>query len=351
MTTTNTMNRDEYHKFLSEEIDVAAGRYTRAQLIGMSASLMDIPAVRLVPVFPVLRTMKLTGSADVMKAAPVAETPPWEETAAPPEPAPAKVDDRQMIESLLSVTWSKAEAPRGKPCLRHVFEVIAWLKADDKRAAAVDEALNGPSRDPKQAKNLGALSEIIGRSPVWDSARWLFAVWTEHVSASAFRKAWSGSINDFVTELWNFGLDMDGLIPGGEASHRAYQHSFMPAIIEGTREDGVYKKTGSCAAVMKAMKMAFDALPADKHAQMYDHIMKNYDADKIKAMAPLLKILNSKGQEEAGTLVCQLLSSGDVPVAVLAMVFQDEWDRLYTSLRSCLDTVGPIPPWLKASVA
>ncbi len=364
------IDHDAYLKFLSEVIDVVPGQYTRAQLLALATAQLDVPATRLASMFP---SLKLSGTADVVKAMKVTEdvrviddaedevvvggeTAPWdEEEARAPEPAAetVAVDDAQMLEELKGVTWSDVAAPKGKPGLRHVFEVLAWLRADNKRILAVHAALLGDDfvKKPKPAKNLAALGEAVGHMPVWDSARWLFTVWSDCVSFAAFQRAWDDCVIDaLVTELWDFGLDMNGPRDNTEAWRRAHQHSFMPEIISGEREDGVFKKRGSCASVMKAMKVVFDALPEDRRPQMHDHIVKNYDADKAKAVAPMVKIMNSKGVDaEVANLVCKLMAAGDVPVAVLAMVFQGEWDRLYTSLCSCLDTIGPKPPWLSAS--
>lgn len=348
------INEAGYLEFLKTEIEVPAGKYTRAHLLALATSQLDVPASDLVAVIPELKIA--APPEDIVAVSTDApDSLPWrnENDDVVAGVVNGSVDDQQMLEALKDITWSETEAPRGKPGLRHVFEVLAWLAGDAKRIVDVHEALLGGEfrKKPKPAKDLKALAEAICHMPVWDSARWLFTVWVDVVSYSAFAAAWNDkNIEPLVTELWNFGLDMDGLRPESDALLRAHQHSFMPAIVEGTREDGAYRKTGSCASVMKALKIVCDTLPADKHAQMYTHIMKNYDADKVKAMAPLMKILNAKQQGEAGVLICGLLSSGDVPVAVLAMVFQGEWDRLYSSLRSCLDTVGPIPPWLKASV-
>lgn len=358
------IDKNAYMKFLEEEIEVAAGKYTRAHLLAMATSHLDVPVNRLAPMFPGL---KLVATANVDKAivpdtgavdvgAPIVMDSvadaipdvPWDDD----DHSEEHVDAKDMIEVLRHVQWSSVDPPRGRPGLMHVFEVLAWIRGQEKYAKQFMAALFGEGKEPKLAKNLNEVSEVIAHMPVYDVARWFFTVAKDAMKPKALHEAYAEiNVTDLVTQLWDWGFDVDGVREGTEADRAMRAHQFMAAIAEGTRTDGVYKTPGSCAAIMKALKAVHDTLPAEQRVKMHDHIVKHYDADKIKAMAPLMKILNSKEMGDVGTLICQLLSKGDVPVAVLAMVFTGEWDRLYSSLLSCLDTIGPRPPWLNASAA
>lgn len=349
------MDTKPYLKFLAEEIDVPAGRYSRAQLISMATNLLHTQAADLKPMVPELAAVEVTpepslpddGTRPEPPDEPESDSPPWQED------AKAKVDDESMLTSLRSVTWSAPEPPRGKPGIKHVLEVLAWIRSRENHARAFMLALFGSDpKKPKLAKNLNDVADVVGKMPVHDSARWLFVVMREHVTPKAMHEAYAEiNIQPLITELWNWGLDVDGIRRDTRAREQALQHSFMIAIAEGRRGDGEYRTKGSSAAVMKALKVCYDALTEEQRAKMHHHIMTNYDADKVKAMAPLMKIMTAKGHGETGVLVCDLLSRGLVPVLVFAMVFQGTWDRLYTSLTTCLDTTGPRPPWLDADAA
>lgn len=344
---------DGYVAFLHQTITLEAGVYTRAQLLAMATDVMNAPAEDLAKIYPALQVKKSTDPAKK-------------------EPRPTPMEDREIdtiridtaaqntggILAIVARYVRQAEsagafaagheAPRGRPGIRHVFEVLRWIFLDGKRNDVFKAAI---TKDGKLKKSLNDVDEAVGHMPVFDSARWLFTVMKEHITSQALYDAYLGDAmgEALVKELYAWGLDVDTIREGTPAWKAAQAHSFMPGILAGTRFDGVYKIQGSAERLSNALKDVHDALPPEHREKMSAHILKNYDSDKAKALAPLTKVLVSKGHEDQARLLKDLLNKGEVPVAVLAMFFTGTLDRLYECACSCLDTIGEKPEWLNAS--
>lgn len=338
--------------YMNETVDVKKGAYTRFDLINMAMAAAPVAVKEGPQLFATLScdgddkpggVIKLhAGAHPTDFEVPTKDTLPWEDGDAPP----------LGIDVLKAVQYLDEKAPRGKPSLVHVFEVLSWLRADDKRREIIVAAVHGgDAKKGKMVKAWSAVSDAIARLPVFDTARWLFtAMGDSPVTVKDFYDAFTGlEPSRFAIGLRAWGVKMDGIDDGSPAAHAVSVHSYMADIISGAREDGDWSRakknaphTANAGEIMIGLKAAYDKMPDAVRQRMGEHIVKNYDADKEKALKPLSKVL------EIGhvSTLSAMLTQGDIPVGVLAGVFQNGWwDRLYSALLGCCDTKGPIPDW------
>ncbi len=205
--------------YLMGTVDLPAGKYSKARLLdiilGFDAKVdTDIePAEAQQPPAP-----KTTPPAPVLG-----------------EPTPAE------NKALMLWSWVPNTMPVGVPCLRLMFAVFAWIRAEPGRMAEAIAALHTDGKVPKLKKSLADFSDFIGHKPVSDSARWLFSVihTNEVTSVKAVYEALA-QINSehLVADLWKWGLSYVSVIHNTDAALAAAAN---PKIIEICRGEAVDK--------------------------------------------------------------------------------------------------------------
>ena len=183
--------------YLNEVVEVKPGRYTRFDLLVLVTGAAPV----FVQPAPAEATVAVTSfTATEASEAPTKDTLPWEEGDKPP----------LGIDVLNAITWAGAEAPKGKPSLTHMFEVLSYLRNDPKRKAAVLQAVYGKEKTPKLTKTWGPIAECVTHMPVFDSARWMFTVIGDVVTPAQFAAAFEQKNTiDFAIALRAWGLTMN----------------------------------------------------------------------------------------------------------------------------------------------
>lgn len=292
---------------MSEVIQLPAGDYSRQELLALAMGVARVPS-------------------DADDSVPQA----------PPEPRASDVFD--VVTSVrLHRPWMHTQAPKGQPGISHVLDVMNWLAGDKARRKKVMDVLFTDQEHTVLAKNTTQLAAVIGHLPVYDSARWIFQATVGFISPAAVWQALAGDPMPLAEQLFAWGLTPTGMAKPSVAWSAAQAHSFMADIVDGRRQDGQEnaepapvsaRVAGDAQGLLAALYTAAEAMPEAVRAKMEDHIVRGYDADPERAMAPLGKVMGQRGLSVEFQQTCELLRAGAVPVAVLAGAFLGHWDRL-----------------------
>lgn len=339
MTTTLGMTNEEFSaQFMAKCVEFEGKLYTRLELaaaaFGPEAKTTPLTVAMTTPA--VVEEDGLEGFESGTKGS--EDESPWAE--------PSLEDDMSNKERTLP-------APKGKPSANFFLKNLAWMKTNHSIWLKFESCV---LRKESKTQVEDAMS-FIGDKPVFDSMRWMSHVMSKkvirHESLVAYVKRDDES--GLIADMAKFGFVEDGIVADSEASKRILNNSFMYAVADGRREDGVSKLDldQSAASVFRSMLKTKKKLKPEIHARMADHFREAVIAPSAehieKKIKPLRKALIAAydGDDEAGVFADRLatLANGAfIRLSDIGDFFAGKHGEFYDKICLALSVRGPIPP-------